>query len=147
MLSRVSIRRFVLRLLMLEPLAAGAAGLAVFRPEGWALAGFLLARSTVCLAIMLLLAATTPAEEIVSVLRALRVPRLLVITLSLMARYVHVLAEEAHRMRRARAARTFSSSRRSLWKVLASVVALLFVRATHRAERVHAAIVARGGEA
>jgi len=96
------------------------------------------------LATMVLLAATTPFADLLAVLRRLRVPRLLVTTIALMYRYLFVLADEAQRLRRARQSRTFTASRRHAWRSLATVVGQLFVRATARAERIYAAMVARG---
>jgi cobalt/nickel transport system permease protein len=94
-----------------------------------------------------------------TVLRRLRVPPLLVTTLALMHRYLFVLVEESERMRRARASRTFRHSghpgpskrsglwgpgRRIHWHVLGSVVGQLFLRASERAERIYDAMCARG---
>jgi cobalt/nickel transport system permease protein len=72
------------------------------------------------------------------------VPGLLVTTLALMHRYLFVLNDEAGRMRRARACRTFERSRRCTWMVSAEVVGRLFVRASERAERIYLAMCARG---
>lgn len=146
LVSRVPFGELFWRLLKLEPLALGIAGLAVFQPGGWRLAALLLGKSTLCLLTMLLLASTTPFGEILRVLRAVRVPELLVTTLGLMYRYLFVLADEAQRMRRARASRTFAGGRAAAWWASATVVGQLFVRASERAERIYAAMCARGGE-
>lgn len=47
-------------------------------------------------------------------------------------------------MGRARASRTFTGRRRWQWPVLATVAGQLFVRASERAERIYAAMCARG---
>jgi cobalt/nickel transport system permease protein len=65
-------------------------------------------------------------------------------TLALMHRYLFVLADEAERMSRARASRTFTPRRRVRWPALASVAGQLFLRASERAERIYAAMCARG---
>jgi cobalt/nickel transport system permease protein len=52
--------------------------------------------------------------------------------------------DEAERMQRARASRTFTKRRFALWKVLGTVMGQLFVRSTERAERIYAAMCARG---
>ena len=77
-------------------------------------------------------------------LQRLWVPWIFVTTLTLMHRYLFVLADEAERMRRARASRTFTRGRRWQWLALASVVGQLFVRASERAERIYNAMCARG---
>ena len=78
------------------------------------------------------------------VLKAARVPGLLITTLALMHRYLFVLMEEAERMRRARASRTFTRQRGVRWQTLSTVVSQLFVRASERAERIYDAMCARG---
>ena len=87
---------------------------------------------------------TTPFTSILRVLKSVRVPGLLITTIALMHRYLFVLADEAERMRRARASRTFTRGRRWQWLALASVVGQLFVRASERAERIYNAMCARG---
>ena len=82
-------------MLLLEPFVLGVAGLALFQPGGWRLFGFLLAKSTLCLGIMVLLGNTTPFEELLRVMKAARLPALLVTTLSLLYRYLFVLVDEA----------------------------------------------------
>ncbi|MBM4062916.1 MAG: cobalt ECF transporter T component CbiQ [Planctomycetes bacterium] len=143
-LSRVPPRALLRRLLWLEPFVLGLALLALLQPGGLLVGAALLVRSTLSLATMVLLAATTPFADLLAVLRRLRVPRLLVTTIALMYRYLFVLADEAQRLRRARQSRTFTASRRHAWRSLATVVGQLFVRATARAERIYAAMVARG---
>ena len=93
---------------------------------------------------MILLAGTTAFSEILRVLRAIHVPWLLLTTLTLMYRYLFVLADEAQRMRRARLSRTFIHDRWRTWKSLGTVIGQLFVRSTERAERIYAAMCARG---
>jgi cobalt/nickel transport system permease protein len=55
-----------------------------------------------------------------------------------------VLVDEAQRMRRARASRTFRPGRWWTWRTLTTVIGQLFVRSTERAERIYAAMIARG---
>lgn len=141
--ARVPLRQFLRRLAMLSPFVAGAALAAALGSHGtdWRV---LAARSTVCLATVIVLSQTTSISELLGVLRAARVPNLLLTTLALMHRYLFVLADESARMGRARTARTFTRSRRHAWVTAASVVGQLFVRASERAERVYDAMCARG---
>jgi cobalt/nickel transport system permease protein len=67
-----------------------------------------------------------------------------VTTLALLYRYLFVLVDEAERMHRARLARTFDRRRVSVWRMLGTVVGQLFVRSSERAERIYAAMCARG---
>lgn len=132
------------RLLVLEPLALGAAALSWFQPGGGRVFAMIVARSTLCLVAMILLGGTTPFAELLRVLRAARAPALLVTTLALMVRYLAVIADESQRMRRARQSRTLARGRAARWRGLATVAAMLFVRSSERAERVYAAMAARG---
>jgi cobalt/nickel transport system permease protein len=140
-LSRIPPVFLIRRLLLLEPLVFGIAVLALLQPGGLRVFATILAKSTLCLFTMILLANTTPFTELLGVLRRVRFPALLITTLALMYRYLFVLADEAERMRRARQARTFGRTR---WAVLATVIGQLFVRSTERAERIYAAMCARG---
>ncbi|HUJ09824.1 MAG TPA: cobalt ECF transporter T component CbiQ [Verrucomicrobiae bacterium] len=144
LLSRLPPRFVLLRLLLLEPFALGVALLALFQPGGGRIFAFLIAKSTLCLLTMILLSNTTPFSEILRVLRRARVPALLITTLALMYRYLFVLVDEAERMKRARASRTLAWRRRFQWKNVATVAGQLFIRSTERAERIYAAMCARG---
>jgi cobalt/nickel transport system permease protein len=132
------------RMLLLEPLVLGVAGLMLFQPGGAKIFALVMLKANLCLLTTVLLANTTPFTEIVRVLQGLRVPWLFVTTLTLMHRYLFVLADETERMRRARASRTFTRGRRFQWQTLSSVVGQLFVRASERAERIYSAMCARG---
>jgi cobalt/nickel transport system permease protein len=99
----------------------------------------------------LLLSATTPFPEVLTALRSFRVPQLLVSVIGLMWRYLFVLADEAIRMMHAREARSGSEPGRRagggvLWRarVTGGMAGSLFVRGFDRADRVYAAMLARG---
>ena len=140
-LSRVPASFLARRLLLLEPVVLGVALLSVLQPLVFAA---VITKSTLCLLTMILLANTTPFSEILRVLRQLHVPGILITTLALMYRYLFVLVDESDRMKRARQSRTFTRRRWLTWKTLATVVGQLFVRSTERAERIYAAMCARG---
>lgn len=144
--SRIPWSFLVRRLVLLEPFVLGVAVLALFGPGGWRLFLVLAVKSTLCLATMVLLSNTTPFADLLHVLRAARVPALLVTTLSLMYRYLFVLVDEGQRMKRARLSRTFTPRRVWTWHTMATVVSQLFIRASERAERIYAAMCARGAE-
>jgi cobalt/nickel transport system permease protein len=143
-LSRIPPLFLLKRLVLLEPLALGVAILALFQPHGGRIFALIVVKATLCLLTVILLSNTTPFAELLRVFRRARVPALLVTTLALMYRYLFVLIEESERMRRARACRTFAGGRGGAWKSMAAVVGRLFVRSTERAERIHAAMCARG---
>ena len=142
--TRIPWRFLALRLIMLEPFVLGVAVLALFQPGSWRLFAFLVSKCTLCLLVMVLLSNTTPFSEILRVMKAARVPGLLVTTLSLMYRYLFVLVDETQRMKRARQSRTFTPQRKRLWRTTATVISQLFIRTSERAERIYGAMCSRG---
>ena len=142
--SRIPIGFLAKRLLLLEPVVLGVAVLAWLQPNGSVILATIIVKSTLCLFTMILLSNTTPFAALLAVLRQVRFPALLITTLALMYRYLFVLVDEAERMQRARASRTFTKQRAHVWKSLATIIGQLFVRSTERAERIYAAMCARG---
>ena len=137
--------KFVIgRLILLEPFALGIAIMALFQENGAFVFLSILVKSSLCLLTVILLSNTTPFSKLLAALKRLGVPELLVTILALMYRYLFVLIDEAERLSRARSSRTFSDGRFRRWHSLASLVGQLFVRSTERAERIYAAMSARG---
>ena len=97
-----------------------------------------------------LLTATTPQIELLRALRAVKVPAILVTIVSMTYRYLFVLADEAHRMLRARQSRSASGAGRSggsvAWRgrVTGNMAGSLFVRSLDRSDRIYQAMLARG---
>ena len=143
-LSRLPLAFIALRMLALEPLAAGVALLSVMQHDGLSVLVHILIRSNISLLAMVILSNTTPFSGILDVLRKLRVPALLITVLALMYRYVFLLIDQSQRMTRARRSRTFTPGRRARWKSGAAIVGHLFIRSTERAERIYSAMTARG---
>lgn len=101
----------------------------------------------------IVLATTTPFPELLVAMRAVRIPRLLVAIFGLMWRYLFVLADEALRLNRARAARSGRSSQPGIkaggnlaWRarVAGGMAGNLFLRAFERSDRIYLAMVSRG---
>lgn len=143
-LSGVPLPFLLKRLLLLSPFVLGVAVVNTLQPGARVDGAALALRSVLCLLTVLLVSNTTPFSHILRVLRAIRVPVLLITTLALMHRYLFVLVDEAGRMQRARASRTFTDTRTLRWHVLSTIAAQLFVRASKRAERIYDAMCARG---
>jgi cobalt/nickel transport system permease protein len=118
--------------------------------EGLLRLAAVLARSWLSVQAAVLLAGTTPFPAILWGLAGLHVPRVLVAVIALMYRYIFVLADEAQRMVRARAARSarLPGRRRPglLWqaRTAGNMAGVLFVGAVERSERIYAAMLARG---
>jgi cobalt/nickel transport system permease protein len=143
-MARVPLSTFAGRIAIAEPFILGVAVLALFQGRGLTVFLAIALKSTTCVAAVQLLTHTTSFPDILDVLHRARLPALLVHTLALLHRYLFVLVDEMHRMRRARAARTWQSRRWGTWSALSSVIAAAFVRSAARAERVYAAMRARG---
>lgn len=143
-LARIPVGFVARRLLLLEPLVLGVAFLSLLQPQGPRIFTGIVVKSTLCLLTVIVLASTTPFAALLRVLRQLHVPAILVTTLALLYRYLFVLVDEAQRLQRARASRTFRGGRARLWRSLGATLGMLFVRSTERAERIYAAMCARG---
>ena len=144
LLSRIPPLFLLKRLAWLSPLVLGVALVNALQPAARGSWIAVAAKGTICLLTIILVSNTTPFSRVLRVLKTARVPGLLITTLALMHRYLFVLVEEAERMRRARASRTFIPRRGARWQALSTVVGQLFVRASERAERIYDAMCARG---
>lgn len=82
---------------------------------------------------MLVLAGTTPFPKLLTGLRRLGVPSVLVATLQFMDRYRFVLLDELDRMATARRARTFRRRGTLSWSLLGGLIGMLFLRTFERA--------------
>jgi len=142
--SRIPFKAAFKRLLVTEPFVIVVALSALFQADGTRLFVNILIKSTLSLSIMIMLSVTTPFPEILSALRRLHVPQIMISVLALMYRYLFVLTDEVERMRRARNSRTFTRRRFHLWLTTASVVSQLFTRTYERAERIYWCMSARG---
>ncbi len=144
-LARVGLGVLGRRLLHLAPFVLVVAAGPLLR-EGLGMdqaVGMMIKAGLGCWALVLL-AATTPVDELLAALTALGCPRLVVLLLGLTARYLHVLAEEAGRLWRAAAARGFTPRHLLQARTIGHLIGSLFLRSHARAERVHAAMLARG---
>ena len=113
--------------------------------SGWELMFRILIRSSVAFLTMMWLINVMPFEQLLTTLRRLKVPDVLLATLSFMYRYVYVLWDELDKMSTARRAREFSNKRGwRYWKTSAQLLGMLLIRSMQRAERVHGAMLARG---
>jgi cobalt/nickel transport system permease protein len=99
------------------------------------------------------LASSTPFPELLVAMRAVGTPRLLVSLFGLMWRYLFVLADEALRLMRARAARSGQADTPGVrmggslaWRARVSggMAGNLFLRAFERSDRIYMAMVSRG---
>jgi len=110
---------------------------------GWLSFLTILIKFTLTISAALLLIATTSFPGICHALRRLGVPAVFVSQLLFLYRYIFVLSEEAMRLVRARAMRSFGN-RGSNMKVVSRLIGALFIRTVERAERIYSAMLSRG---
>lgn len=104
----------------------------------------ILAKGTLGVLVSLTLASTTALPELITGLQRLRAPAAVTTVVTLMARYLDVVAGEVRRMRLARIARGHDPRLLRQAGATARGVGGLFVRAYERGERVHLAMLSRG---
>ena len=110
---------------------------------GWVSFTSILVRLTLTIGTALVLIAVTSFDGLCLGLRRLGVPRVFTVQLLFLYRYIFVLVEEALRLARARALRSFG--RRGFgMKVYASLLGHLLLRTLDRAGRIHVAMCCRG---
>lgn len=102
------------------------------------------AKSLFSIAAMTLVSLTTPFPDMLRALEQCRLPRLMVLFLSFLYRYIAVLGKETVRLERGWSARYFGRFWMKQWMRLGHVLAALLIRSYERAERIYAAMLARG---
>ena len=104
----------------------------------------ILAKSWLSVLSLILLTSTTPVAKLLDGLERLRMPRVLIMILSFMYRYIFILVDEVMRMKQARDSRNFGGGR--LWQIrtIGKMTGTLFIRSYERGERVYTAMLARG---
>ena len=113
-------------------------------PLGWERASFLLIRSLVCLVTMNSFLLTLPPHSFGIALKGLPVPAPLKENLLLAGQYMEILLSEVTRMQRSAQLRGLNGTAGWLRYASAAMIGALYLRSLERAERVYAAMVARG---
>ena len=90
------------------------------------------------------LTSTTKLPNLLKGLEQLGMPRVMVMILSFMYRYIFVVVDEVMRMRQARDSRDFGGKRLWQLRTIGNMIGTLFIRSYERGERVYAAMLARG---
>jgi cobalt/nickel transport system permease protein len=121
----------------------GLGGLSLSRSGLWIFWNVLV-KSCLGVFSIILLYSTTPFPSLVKGLERLGVPGVFTVLLSFMYRYLFLLTDEIHRMKRARDSRSFGG--RWFWqlKTIGHMIGTLFLRSFHRAEKVYLAMLSRG---
>ena len=114
--------------------------------NGLQVLGNILAKAWLSILSLILLTSTTRIASLLAGLEQLRLPRVMVMILSFMYRYIFVLVDEVMRMKQARDSRDFGGSRWRRIRTIGNMTGTLFIRSYERGERVYAAMMARGFE-
>ncbi len=112
--------------------------------EGLTVLGSVSLKAFLSLLILNVLTMTTPIPALLQALSALRLPPLLVAILASMYRYIAVLSDEFHAMKRAALSRNLMGNRRWQRLVVGNMMGSLFIRTLDRGDRVHRAMLSRG---
>lgn len=118
---------------------AGAFGIS----GGWISFVSIMFRFALTVSAALILIATTGFNAICMAMERMGVPKAFVVQLLFLYRYIFVLTEEAGRLVRARALRSFGGRGMGI-KVYAHIIGQLLLRTIDRAQRIHLAMLCRG---
>jgi cobalt/nickel transport system permease protein len=112
---------------------------------GWLRCIAILVKFVVTMLTLFALVCTTRFAELLAGLEKMKVPRILVIQLSMLYRYLFVLVDRVHRMLRARGARKLRNlGFRQETRITAAMVGALFVRSIETSQKIQMAMQARG---
>jgi cobalt/nickel transport system permease protein len=103
-----------------------------------------LAKSFLCTMSMMVVVATTKFNDMLKALQIMKVPKILILTLSFMYRYIFLLLNELETMLRAKESRTCGGSWWLHMRTYANIAGSLFLRTYTRGENVYLAMCARG---
>lgn len=110
---------------------------------GWVSFFSIILKFVLTVSTALLLISITSFPGLCEALERLKVPRIFVVQLLFLYRYIFVLLEEGMKILRAREARTFGKKGKEI-KTYISLISVLLLRSVERAERIHQAMLSRG---
>ena len=110
---------------------------------GWISYASIIIKFILTVSSALLLIATTSFPGICFALERLRMPRIFVVQLLFLYRYIFVLVEEVMKIIRARNMRSFGGKGRDI-KTFINITGVLLIRSIERSERIYQAICSRG---
>ena len=117
-----------------------------FKEGGLVIFRNVVARSYLSVLCMITLMASTKFSDLLKALEKLKIPKLFIMILSFMYRYIFVVTDELMKMAQAKEARSVGGSRWFHIRTLANMIGVLFIRAYERAEVVYTAMLSRGYE-
>jgi len=112
---------------------------------GWIRCFVIIGKFVVTMLALIALVSTTRFADLLAGLQRLGLPKLLIIQLGFLYRYIFVLIDRAHHILRARAARSLKSlGLKAELKIAAAMLGSLLVRSIDTAEHINIAMQARG---
>ena len=112
---------------------------------GWLRCFSIIGKFIVTMLALIALVSTTRFGDLLAALQKLAVPKLLIIQLGFLYRYIFVLIDRAHQILRARAGRKLKNlDFKTELKIAASMLGSLFIRSINTAEHINIAMQARG---
>jgi len=147
LLSRVPLSYVFKRVLVIIPFVLLVALFLPFAnkgPEGWTIFWNVIIKSFLAVLATIMLSSTTRFHILLKGFELLKFPKIMIMMLAFMYRYVFILVDEAHRMERARDSRYFGGEYLRQIKIVCNIIGLLFIRAYERGERVYQSMSARG---
>lgn len=145
LLSKVPVKFVLKRVLVILPFLFFIVILVpVIRAGTWESAMITLARSLLSILTLVLFVSTTRFPALLSELRRLKVPSMVIEVLAFLYRYFFVLIDEMEHMRLAVKARSAGSGKRSVIRALSGLLGMLFIRSYERSERIYMAMQLRG---
>lgn len=125
--------------------------IAVFAPfvkqgqEGWFLFWGALAKAYLSILSMTVLMSSMRFSDFLKALERLKFPKLIVMILSFMYRYIFVVYDQMLKMKQAKDARSLAGAPKSFQiRTLANMIGVLFIRSYERGEAVYLAMCSRG---
>ena len=117
-----------------------------FTIQGLTSAGLIIARTTASVTLVLILTRTTSWTRLLTGLRSLGVPRIIVMIIAMAYRYLILLLDTITDMFQARTARTLGAVRHDggARAFIGSSAGFLIAKAHHLSEEIHQAMVSRG---
>jgi len=142
---------FVLFVAIFNPLYDSHPVLVQFGPRVFWVRGGVLSCLNICgkfvltFGALVALVSTTRFSDLLRAMAWFRLPKLFLVELSFLYRYLFVLVDQVQRMKRARDSRGVGAGRlRWRLKATGGIIGSLFVRTLERGERIHAAMASRG---
>ena len=128
-----------------EPVQVLFGPLAWMTTVGWLRCLVILGKFSISMLAIIGLISTTPFSALLAGLQRLGVPEILAVQLGFLYRYIFVLIDTVHHLRRAASARRFHGlGLRREFQTAGAMIGSLLVRSLDQAERIHRAMQGRG---